>query len=333
MRFHPILAVLSPFVGAACASPGPEAPPPRSGVQESVERLAVTLIDLAERRVDLSTVRAAVLPFHGEVAGRPTGPTPVGTQPTSASSTAGADATTAADRDLPALELEREFELALANRLNLVEMSSEEIEARFTAVGPPPPDATHVASHALLGDYTARDGKLILSVRLVDLESRLVLSAARDTIPISWLSSGARTQLERATPTKRATAIAIAAESLAAHTDVASAPRATQVVSPSAVTPAANPAATPAAPQDVTSVPPARPTPTTGPVEDFETWRARRSSEPMTEIPPRESAAPGPPSGSPSQSPPAPKAMQGVASFPWRHDGRLSALLRIPKPR
>ena len=99
----------------------PVEPAARSGAQASVERLALALVDLAARRVDLSTVRAAVLPFRAEPRAEPGGTTTVATGP---------DA-----RDLVSAELQGEFELALANRLHLVEPTwlADEPSAAATA--------------------------------------------------------------------------------------------------------------------------------------------------------------------------------------------------------
>ena len=315
MRTVPFLMML---VAGACAAPQKKTEEPsRSGAQESVERLSVTLLDLAARRVDLSTVRAAIVPFHGE-RGRTATTAPAAVAPRG--------------EDVAGRELEREFELALANRLNLVESPRDEGELPLASgddAGAPP--APHIATHALVGEYTARDGTLVLSVRLVDLESRLVLSAARDTLPLSWFSPRARAQLEPP-PAKKSTVVA--------SERVAERLRGPVVVTPQQqqAAPVASPGLAPASAAPIET--PKRPTPTTAPVEDFETWRARRAGEPVPASSNANAtgnpAQPPPGSPAPSAAPPRSAAPQAHAAgaaeaFPWREDGWLAELLRIPK--
>lgn len=265
--------LLSCILSSACAST-PEAPEPVSGAQKSVERLAVTLVDLASRRTDLNTIRAAILPFQGETNG----------------GTGGVDlASSGSQPDLVDAELQREFELALANRLHLVEPTWSK-PAPSAAL--PAPGALGAASHALLGEYSVRDKKLILSVRLVELESSLVLSAARDELPLSWFS-----------------------------------PRAVAQLRPPALT----------TPPRITATRPAAAT-TSGRIEDYETWRARRTAEEAAAVQIVPPPTPGAPSSSkhelmPFDPDPAPSSQvppPQAALYPWRRNYRLAELLGIP---
>jgi hypothetical protein len=167
--------LLSFLLSSACAAT-PVEPSSAAGVQETVEGLSVELVDLASRRVDMSTIRATILPFRGD-----------GTASTAVTNPVAGSAPI----DHVDAELRREFELALANRVHLVEPISSGPESSATQ----PESAPSAASHALVGNYTVRDDKLVLSVRLVELESSLVLSAARGELPLSWFSPKALAQL------------------------------------------------------------------------------------------------------------------------------------------
>src|SRR5262245_49277522 len=167
--------LLGPLL-SACATPQ-EAAPPVGVVQPSVERIASALVELAARRADLSAIRASVLTFHGD--GTPD---------------AGIGRVTTGGRraDLVGTELRREFELALANRLHVVEPHAIDDEPPAN----PASASSEVASHAVVGEYALRGVALLVSVRLVDLETHLVVSAARDSIPLTWLTLQARAQLQ-----------------------------------------------------------------------------------------------------------------------------------------
>jgi len=291
---------------AAVATPDS---PPVSGAQATVERLTAVLVDLAARRIDIDSMRGAVLPFHGDAPG--------------AASTL--SVANDAPRDDPvSLELQREFELALANRVHLVEPRRDVADAS-PASASPAEGVPGAAAQVLLGEYAVRDGQLVLSVRLVDLDSQLVLSAARDVLPLTWFSARARERLVRAAPPAPVLATystpaagSYATPVVAAAPGSSPMPPASESMSTAAL--ASAPTAAPAA-GSLARVAPS-PTPVAAaekpPVEDFETWLARRKAERGEPSSPRSSVT--------SAAVPV-----SAPTFPWRQDSRLAELLRLPR--
>ena len=317
------------WIASACQASQPAAPPV-SDAQESVDRLALELVDLASRRVDLSTIRAAILPFRRAVsASEPSGASPVAQS---------------ARVDVPGVELQREFELALANRLHVVE-HAEPGESPWNAVpsaNAPPgvaPDSLRSVTHALLGDYAVRDGRLILSVRLVELESRFVLSAAREAVPLTWFSPEARAQLAPSAPTKKGQVVVARPTPSATSTSITSASSVqARVTMPKPRESASSESSRPRSPAPSEAGAPST-------IEDFQTWRARRQQLDL----PGQQAAPSEPPGGPQETQPArpdaqgktssaaqapraaPRPAASVQAFPWRGDGWLARLLGIPR--
>src|SRR5262245_52388404 len=102
--------------GCGTVSPKPE---PASDVAGSVAAIANHLAEIAERRVDLSTMRVAVREIHAEVPelpGRPVRLTSTGNL--------------APDQDPVSLELQHEFVVALSSRFNVLESELTEAELR-----------------------------------------------------------------------------------------------------------------------------------------------------------------------------------------------------------
>ena len=321
------LAVALAAVLAACASSRTKAPQPLD-----VAGLAERLVEAARQRVELNRVRVVVQEI------RPLRFAPPGER---------AAANPPEGEDAVGVALEHGFVIALASRLNVVE--SEEIAP---AVRHTPANtlgdvaATYGATHLLIGDYQRRRDGFLVSVRLVDAESHLIVAAVAGTVavPEIALSEDSR-RLAAAAPDPAAPRI------VRASSDVGGPAAQPQVVQPLAQQPAALRAPAPAPAWSVTVVPPAAATsspaapalkhaPTPEPmasadatearipaheVEDFDTWRARHAAETVTDgtrpAQPASKAA-----GAPGRSPEPVHAEE----FPWRSEGWLARLLGVP---
>ena len=99
----------------------------------------------------------------------------------------------APSQDWVSLELQKEVVVAIANRLNVVETELGNANApdlRRTALHDA---ADHFgASHFLIGDYVMNGAEVMLSLRLVDAESSLIVSAARGPVRVPGLRGRGR---------------------------------------------------------------------------------------------------------------------------------------------
>jgi len=334
---------------AACASSRTKAPQPLD-----VAGLAERLVEAARQRVELNRVRVVVQEI------RPLRFAPPGER---------AAANPPEGEDAVGVALEHGFVIALASRLNVVE--SEEVAP---AVRHTPANtlgdvaATYGATHLLIGDYQRRRDGFLVSVRLVDAESHLIVAAVAGTVavPEIALSEDSR-RLAAAAPDPAAPRIVRASSDVggpAAQSQPAQLqPAQYQVVQPLAQQPAPL-RASPSAPASATSasvVAPAAATSsaatssTAAPaltfaatpeplasadatearipareVEDFDTWRARHAAEMAT----TDGARPAQPA-SKSAAPPRPRAPEPAhgEEFPWRSEGWLARLLGVPPTR
>ena len=139
---------------------------------EAVEDIGARLVAAAETRSNLSSMRVWVYEIHEtspDPAPRQFGLGPHGD-------------------DEIGLALEHDFSIALSSYLNLIE--TEAFAAPVAPASSASLDeqaAAHGATHLLLGDYLRRDDELIVSVRLVAADSRLIVAAARGIVPLEEL--------------------------------------------------------------------------------------------------------------------------------------------------
>ena len=164
IRGTPAVLLAAVLVGSACSTYSDNE---RNG--RSIAEIANELADVAETRADLRHVRAYVHAVN-ELAARD-----------------GRRYSTAAI----ATELEHQLLLALHSRFNVVD----------TELSKPDPDAGrdpllaadfYQATHLLIGDF-ARDGdELMLCLRLVDADSKLIVAASEGSVPFLNLSDDAR---------------------------------------------------------------------------------------------------------------------------------------------
>jgi len=142
------------------------APQTVPGAQESVCAIVDRLVCIAELRTDLRSLRVSIHEFRRDAAA--------------------VDARVVSDRareDRIRHALEREFLLVLANRLYVVETgaaSAAEDDAQAAPSGP---------THLLVGDYVDRGEEIVLSVRLVDAHTGVIVAATRGTVPVPALAA------------------------------------------------------------------------------------------------------------------------------------------------
>lgn len=150
-------ASLSLILLASCAST-PQRESVVLPVEGAVEELSSQIVSTARLRTDLSGMRVCVHDIQARE---------------------GASARSAAIGDA----LEREFVVALSNDLNLLDAEFSGADAPSLEVdGPSSVGEHHGATHLLVGSYHERGEDLVVTVRLIDAESHLIVSAARGTV-------------------------------------------------------------------------------------------------------------------------------------------------------
>jgi len=172
--------IAAPALAFLLLIPGCRINPRPTTERETIAKIADRLIDAAEMRVDLRQVHACLHDIHALV---PEGKV----QPAEAAVT----------RTTLARELEQEFVLVLHSRMNLVEADlmpppSEGEDTQVSSMA-----KYYGASHLLVGDYSIRDDDLLISIRLVDAESMIIVAAAGGTVPVSSLSDSVRRLVRR----------------------------------------------------------------------------------------------------------------------------------------
>ena len=145
------------------------------GLDKSVEEIGIRLVDAAQARFNVGSMRVWVYEIHE------TGPEPVvavaryGVQPHHGGDEIG-------------VALEHEFTIALSNHLYLVEAEFyTPLLGRTSGATQGDLAAARGATHLLVGDYQRKGSELLVSVRLVDVESRLIVAAASGVVPLAEL--------------------------------------------------------------------------------------------------------------------------------------------------
>jgi hypothetical protein len=167
-------ALWVPAVLAACAAtpaaPEKSAPAP---IEPSVQRIIARLVGTAELRMDLASVRVWLMPLEEPARGV----TPALAQPYAVHALVGR-------------ELEQELVLALSQALYVLDpelvgetQSEDEVVRDFGA------------THFVMGSYAPQDDNLILSLRLVDARTKLIVAAARGIVDVASLSEPSRLAL------------------------------------------------------------------------------------------------------------------------------------------
>lgn len=157
----------SALLAAAMVAVGCSTTPEPMHDQQSVTQIAEQLVEVAEVRADLRHIRAYVQmkelsPAHNS-------------RPTAALAT----------------ELEHQLLLALHSRINVVDTQLSRPEPE-TGDDPLRAAQFYRATHVVIGDY-ARDGDdLMVCLRLVDVESKVIVAASEGYIPMLSLSDDAR---------------------------------------------------------------------------------------------------------------------------------------------
>jgi flagellar FlgO protein len=316
-----------------CATTGPKL------AGTDVSQIAEQLVESARQRVELGQMRVVVRAIE-ELHPAPTGPRPAGNP---------------VQRTDPISEtLEHEFVIALAGQLNVLE--SELVEPPVSSTTPSTLSemaSSYGATHLLAGDYQRSGDKLVVSVRLIDAESKIIVAAARGTVALPAAERGrsgpflAERQLESsaavarveplqipeevATPAEATVSIPAPEAALVTRSSTAGgAPTAPAASSAPAAPLAAEPfedfatwrknrEAQPGAEETVQPLPPSSAVP------DFETWRKERLEKAAAESKRDESTAPPEKSPNPSASATGAKAPDS----PWRTK-ELAERLRIP---
>ncbi len=133
-----------------------------------VQQIAEALVESARQRVELSQMRVAVVEIQG------IRPGPISLR---------AAVYPVHHGDQVSEVLEHEFVIALASRLNVVESELSGPSASQVQVSTLSDVASsYGATHLLVGDYQRCDGLLIVSVRLIDAGSKIIVAAARGTV-------------------------------------------------------------------------------------------------------------------------------------------------------
>lgn len=300
---------------------------------DDVSLIADHLVESARQRVELSQIRVVVREI-----GRLPSP-PIDRRATGVP-------TQRADPISDALE--HDFMIALASRVNVVESgilgpTVQQIPAASTLSELA---SSYGATHLLVGSYQRNEEVLVVSVRLIDADTKIIVAAARgkvtfpereETDPLAYarrLAYAPATEIpppldgdvrrDRARPASSTSPRALASD-------------ATVEASPAPVLAAADPPASSeaarGAPPASAGQPVASSLPPTSGVEDFETWR-RRQQLPPTSVAPSGAAASAAP-GTPLSFPWRTRALAERLDlpedelFPWRKDKRLAELLAI----
>ncbi len=258
---------LAATLASACAATG--------SVEQAgndVSLIAEELVESARQRVELSQLRVAVVEIQG------IRPGPVSLR---------AAAYPIQHEDQISEVLEHEFVIALASRLNVVE---SELVGPSTAQVPESTlnevASSYGATHLLVGDYQRSDGLLVVSVRLIDADSKIIVAAARGTVTFPEREQNESWFYGRRWPRVSVAELPPPLDEPAQRAEPSAPPDLAQVEGseepPSAEASGASPVAAPAA--DQSSAPITLPvTSPTGAVEDFETWRKRRQAEQAAE--------------------------------------------------
>ena len=129
--------------------------------RDSIGELSARLVETARLRTDLSGMRVCVHDIRSR------------TVPDGRSRAIG-DA------------LEREFTVALASDLNLLDVEYSGPDAPTLAVdGLDEVSEHHGATHLLVGSFQERTEDMVVTVRLIDASSHLIVAAARGAVPIA----------------------------------------------------------------------------------------------------------------------------------------------------
>lgn len=292
----PTAALIGIAVAASSCNSTPQQADSYSALQEAVTEIANRLIEAAELRIDMRTVRVCV---HE-----------IGADPMESRAMAASSLTVPGD-DWVGRELQKEIVVAIANRLNVVDTELGRMNAPDLRKTTLHDAAKHFgASHFLVGDYVSRGDEVILSLRLVDSESNLIVAAARGVVRVPGFDNRGRGRSVGLSPA------AVGAPSLAS---------------------AVQSSASSTTPLDDSSVSP-QPEP-----EDFETWLARQEAERAAEqdleqaakgadLSQRSTPASEPPAARAESSKPpktlTPTSLDPTGRRPWR-TRRLAELLGI----
>ena len=310
---------------AACATTTHE-PVGAPSIETSVAEIADRLVDLAELRTDMRSIRTYVHSIDEE---RPRDEGPV--------RAASADA----NEERTSRLLEKEFTLALANSIYVVgSASSSETPETATDADLRELAKIHGATLVLIGEYVRRGADLELTVQLVDAETRVIVAATRGAVPaeaVGWVAPEPEPMLtEKPSPTEVARSVE---PDRPAVVPLRLTRGGTVGLGAGTADSAAEPSASSFAPAE------ARPSFSTEKPEDFETWRARQVAEgKLSPRLPKAQAAESAPTDRPwltprlaellevpeRTSPPAPPTRAVLPeNFPWRTP-ELSKLLGIP---
>ncbi len=155
----------------ACLAPGSV-----EQMGSDVTVLAEQLVESARQRVELNQMRVVVREIH-ELRPAPVSPR--------------AAAYPVRREDPIGHALEHEFVIALATRVNVVESemvgpSTAEVSASTLS----DLASTYGATHLLVGDYQKSEYVLVVSVRLIDADSHVIVAAARGTVAFPELDEG-----------------------------------------------------------------------------------------------------------------------------------------------
>ena len=168
-NFLPLTLAFFPGLGA-CAATVYEPPPPE--FEESIAAIADRLVETAKLRTDLRGIRAQIYEMHP------------------ASTDASAAAQPVADERRAqriGRALEAELVLQLASRIYVVD---DQTGGRGLGEA-----ERFGATHVLRGDFVLGDDELMLIVRLVDVDTRLIVAATRGSVPLRDLDRAVETPM------------------------------------------------------------------------------------------------------------------------------------------
>lgn len=145
-----------------------------------IEQIATTLVSQAEVRVDLSATRITVEPiFSSSEPGR---------LKRTEFSMDSMESAKRAERLSDALR--EELSLALSRHMNVIDVRLSADATDKEDGGPTAP--VTAASHVLVGDYVGRGETILLTVRLVDSRTKLIVATARgEVLPRPLVNAGA----------------------------------------------------------------------------------------------------------------------------------------------
>ncbi len=286
----PAVLLLTAALGGACASTGSVE---QAGMEVTV--IAEELVESARQRVELSQLRVVVRDIR-ELVHAPV--------------VINAGQTLRREDPIGAA-LEHDFVTALAGRLNVVESELLGPAVQQTTVSTLSELASsYGATHLLVGEYQRSGDALVVSVRLIDAASRIIVAAARGRVSYPDLEPGGPGYFGRLARSPESTA-PVPLDAAPSQVVMASPGAGARVEAPR---PAATPGAggSPAiqaattgpdvAPEPLVSSPASsadQPAPPAAPIEDFETWKRRQQLERAAEVDPAVQEAP-------ATSPPAP---------------------------